>query len=156
MLVKRHNDLDDIIKGIVMKWQDRAATRNLTLEIEAAQELPPVQLCRAFFEDSLGRLIDNAIKFTREKGLPIIISSRVVDDWAEVAVQDRGVGLSEDTLANLFARFRQIDRDTMEQQGSGLGLAIAQELIALHGGEIAVDSILGEGSTFTIRLPVAR
>ena len=156
MLVKRHNDLDDIIKGIVTKWQDRAATRNVILEIETAPELPPVQLCRAFFEDSLSRLIDNAIKFTKEKGLPVTISSRVADDWVEVAVQDRGVGVSEDTIPSLFARFRQIDRESLEQQGSGLGLAIAQELIALHGGEIAVDSVLGEGSTFTIRLPVAK
>ena len=71
-------------------------------------------------------------------------------------MQDRGVGVSRDTVPSLFARFRQIDRETMEQQGTGLGLAIAQELIALHGGEIAVDSVLGEGSTFTIRLPVSK
>ena len=156
MLVKRHDDLDDIIKGIVTKWQERAATRNVSLEIETAPDLPPIQLCRPFFEDSLSRLIDNAIKFTREKGLPVTISTQAADDWVEVAVQDRGVGVSEDTIPCLFARFRQIDRGTMEQQGSGLGLAIAQELIVLHGGEITVNSILGEGSTFTIRLPVAR
>jgi signal transduction histidine kinase len=156
MLVKMHNDLDDIINGLVQKWQARAATRDVTLELTTVPELPPVQLCKAFFEDSLSRLIENAIKFTREKGLSVIISSRATDDWVEVAVQDQGVGISTDTIPNLFARFRQIDRETMEQQGSGLGLAIAQELIALHGGEITVDSILGEGSTFTIRLPVAR
>ena len=83
------------------------------------------------------------------------VSSRAADDWVEIAIQDRGVGLSADEIPRLFTRFRQLNRETMEQQGTGLGLAISQELIALHGGEIVVDSTLGEGSTFTIRLPVA-
>jgi signal transduction histidine kinase len=104
----------------------------------------------------LGRLIDNAIKFTRDKGGPVTVRTRVVDEWLEIAVQDYGVGVSADTIPGLFTRFRQINRDSMEQQGTGLGLAIAQELIALHGGEIVVDSVLGEGSTFTIRLPIAQ
>jgi signal transduction histidine kinase len=70
-------------------------------------------------------------------------------------VADQGVGIAPKELDHIFERFRQIDRDRMEQQGSGLGLALAIELIRLHKGEITVESELGEGSTFTIRLPIA-
>jgi two-component system sensor histidine kinase/response regulator len=155
MLVKKHDDLGDIVKKVVEKWNERAAAQNIALEINAAPSLPPVRLCRSFFEDTLGRLIDNAIKFTKKRGKTVTVSSRAADDWVEIAIQDRGVGLSADEIPRLFTRFRQLNRETMEQQGTGLGLAISQELIALHGGEIVVDSTLGEGSTFTIRLPVA-
>lgn len=68
---------------------------------------------------------------------------------------DRGVGIPAEHLSHVFERFRQIDREKMEQQGIGVGLSIAQELIRLRGGEITVESVLDEGSTFTIRLPVA-
>jgi signal transduction histidine kinase len=72
-----------------------------------------------------------------------------------VAVTDEGVGIAAEDFPYLFERFRQINRDEMEQQGVGLGLSIAQALVRLHGGEITVESTPGEGSTFTIRLPVA-
>jgi signal transduction histidine kinase len=73
----------------------------------------------------------------------------------EVAVTDEGVGIAADQIHHLFERFRQVGRDKMEQQGLGLGLAVARGLIDLHDGEITVESRPGEGSTFTIRLPVA-
>jgi signal transduction histidine kinase len=112
-----------------------------------------MQLCEPFFVDALGRLVDNGIKFSRGKGKRVTVNARVVGEWVEVAVSDEGVGISPDDLVYLFERFHQIGRRQMEQQGSGLGLVIAQELIRLHGGEITVESTLGEGSTFTIRLP---
>jgi signal transduction histidine kinase len=83
------------------------------------------------------------------------IDVRASDEWVETAVRDEGVGIAAEQIPYMFERFRQIDRERMEQQGAGLGLAIARDLIALHGGEISVDSQVGEGSTFTIRLPVA-
>jgi signal transduction histidine kinase len=71
-----------------------------------------------------------------------------------IAVSDKGVGIPADQMEHLFDRFRQINRDQQEQQGVGLGLAIAHELIRLHAGQITVESTPGEGSTFTILLPV--
>ena len=99
--------------------------------------------------------MDNAIRFSRDGEKQVWIAVEASDEWVEVAVRDKGVGIAADKIPHLFERFRQIDREQMEQQGAGLGLAIAQELIALHGGEITVDSQVGEGSTFTIRLPAA-
>jgi signal transduction histidine kinase len=83
------------------------------------------------------------------------VRAQTTGRWVEVSVTDHGVGIAAKELPNLFERFRQIDRDRMEQQGLGLGLAIAREYVQLHGGDISVESTPGQGSTFTIRLPVA-
>jgi two-component system sensor histidine kinase SenX3 len=115
-----------------------------------------VRICEPFFTDALGRLIDNGIKFSRGERRRVTVSTRTVDEWVEVAVADEGIGIPLGEQSHLFERFQQIGREQMEQQGAGLGLAIAQELIHMHGGEITVESAPGAGSTFTIRLPVAR
>jgi two-component system sensor histidine kinase SenX3 len=109
-----------------------------------------------FFTDALSRLIDNAIKFSRRKGDRVTVSAQVEDGWVEIAVTDEGVGISPQGVAHLFERFRQIDREKMEQQGIGLGLSIVKALITCMEGEVGVVSELGEGSTFTIRLPAAQ
>lgn len=146
-------DLNIIVEQTIQKYAERASTQGVVLKFEQAPDPPQVRLSEPFFVDALGRLIDNAIKFTRNEGKQVTVSIRASDEWGEIIVQDEGMGIAAEEIPHLFKRFRQIDREEMEQQGTGLGLAIAQELIALHGGEITVDSKLGEGSTFTIRLP---
>lgn len=154
VLAKTHSDLNEIIARTVRQHSEDAAGRGVTLEVKATSGLPPVRLCEPFFVDALNRLVENAIKFSPGTDKQVTISSQFVDGWVEIAVQDEGVGIAAEEIPHLFERFRQIGREQMEQQGSGLGLAIAQELMVLHGGEIIVDSKLGQGSTFTIRLPV--
>lgn len=156
LLAQVHNNLDAIVKRTVNRHEEQAAANGLTLEIEVAPNLPPVQLCEPLFADALDRLIDNAIKFSRGRGARVRVSAWPGDDWIEIAVQDWGVGIPSEEIPHLFERFRQINRERLEQQGVGLGLAIARELIRLHGGDIAVQSTANEGSTFTIRLPVAQ
>lgn len=148
-------DLDELVKRTILQYETQAAAQGITLKAHLAADLPPVRTCEIFFVDALGRLLDNAIRFSQGPGKQVWISVRASDEWAEVAVRDEGVGIATDQIPYLFERFRQINRQQMEQQGAGLGLAIAQELIALHEGEITVDSQPGEGSTFTIRLPAA-
>jgi two-component system sensor histidine kinase SenX3 len=100
--------------------------------------------------------MDNGIKFSLGDEKQVTVSTQVVDDWVEIAVADQGVGISPEDMPHLFERFRQFNRESMEQQGIGLGLAITRELILLHSGELTVESELGMGSTVTIRLPVAK
>lgn len=155
MLTCVHPDLGTVIKVTVQQYEQRAADQGVTLELIVEPNLPPVRLCEPFFADALDRLIDNGIKFSRNKGKRVTVSARTTDGWVEVAVADEGIGITTQELSHLFKRFQQIDRETMEQQGTGLGLAIAQELIHLHDGEITAESTPGVGSTFTIRLPLA-
>jgi len=154
-LVRLRNDLGEILERTVRQYEEQAAASGVSLDVEVEPDLPPVRLCEPLFVDALGRLVDNGIKFSRAEGKRVVVSARSVGGWVEVAVADEGVGIPPQEIRHLFQRFRQIDRDKMEQQGVGLGLAIARELIRLHGGDIGVESVLGEGSTFTIRLPVA-
>jgi len=99
-------------------------------------------------------LIGNAIKFTPEEGS---VEVRVWEKEKEVIleVRDSGVGVGEEAQARIFEAFEQesggLDRD---YQGSGLGLSIVQRLVELHGGTVDVESSKGEGSTFTVRLPL--
>jgi signal transduction histidine kinase len=176
-----HDDLEEIVLRTVWQYEESASDQGLQLDVRLAPDLPPVRLYEPFFVDALGRLVDNAIKFSRGKGEQIWVDARVSRArpgyWAEpgdelprgkgtgqselglwgveVAVTDEGVGIAPKEVPHLFERFRQIDRARMEQQGVGLGLHIARELVCLHNGDIVVDSVLGEGSTFTIQLPPA-
>jgi signal transduction histidine kinase len=156
LLAHEHSDLNEIVEREARQYENQAAACGLTLEIRVAPALRPVQLCEPLFVDALDRLLDNAIKFSRDRGQQILVSTRSADGWSEIAVQDHGMGISAEEIPHLFERFHQINRAKLEQQGVGLGLAIAKELIRLHGGEIAVESELNVGSTFTIRLPAAR
>jgi two-component system, sensor histidine kinase and response regulator len=153
-LVRR--DLNAVVARTVKSFEAQAANRGVTLEARLAPDLPPVQLCESFFVNALGRLVDNGIKFSLNGKKRVTVSARPAEGGVEVAVTDEGVGISPDDTPHLFERFRQINRQKIEQQGIGLGLAIARDLIRLHGGDIAVESTPDTGSTFTIRLPVAK
>ena len=76
--------------------------------------------------------------------------------WALVKVSDTGIGIPEDELPNIFKRFfRGLTPQQMQVPGTGLGLAIVKEIVELHGGQITVESCVGEGTTFTVWLPLA-
>jgi len=141
LLAGTRPDLDKVLEGVAQQYEERAA---------------PVQLCEPFFVDAVGRLVDNAIKFSQGEGKQVTVNAHQTNGWVEIAIADEGVGIPPEELPHLFERFQQINRELMEQQGLGVGLAIAQELIRLHHGEITVESTTGVGSTFTIRLPVVQ
>src|SRR5262249_10298818 len=95
----------------------------------------------------------NAVKFTPEGGT-ITTAARLDGAWVEVAVTDTGIGIAPEDQETVFAEFQQIDTGYgRQQQGTGLGLALVRNFVRLMGGDIALRSALGEGSTFTVRLP---
>ncbi len=149
------NDLGAIVERTVRQYESRALEQGVTLEVQVEPDLPPVLICETLFADALGRLIDNGIKFSLGDEKRVTIHARAVDGRVEVSVTDRGIGIPPEEVPHLFERFRQIGRDRTEQQGVGIGLTIARALVRLHGGDIEVESMPGEGSTFTIWLPKA-
>jgi signal transduction histidine kinase len=148
-------DLGEILRLVVCEYEVLAMDEGIALEAEIEADLPPVHLQTSLFVDAVGRLLDNAIKFSRGKEGSVSLRAQRVDDGAEIAVTDEGVGIPAEEMAHLFDRFHQIDREDLEQQGLGIGLALAQRVIEMHQGEITAESEWGEGSTFTIRLPAA-
>jgi len=109
------------------------------------------------FQNMVGQLLDNAAKFTQH-GRVELTAKRVVngdDDQLVVDVIDTGIGIAPDQITHLFEKFTVADdSSTSKYGGTGLGLALSQKLCKLMGGEVAVESELGRGSRFTVRMPL--
>jgi signal transduction histidine kinase len=100
-------------------------------------------------------LLSNAIQFNCEQGA-ITVSTQVKDGTAQLSVTDTGIGIPAEDLGHIFERFYRVDKSRSRQQGSsGLGLAICKAIVDAHGGAIGVESTVGSGSTFTVRIPLA-
>jgi signal transduction histidine kinase len=155
LLGEVEDDIDEIIERVVKIKRPDAQAKGLTLEADVDKGIPGVLIHEYFLIDAIQRLIDNAIKFTREEGKTIRVRAYTEADAVKIAVEDQGIGISEDQISLLFERFRQINREKLEQQGTGMGLVIAQSLVQCMDGTIDVESSPNEGSTFTIELPIA-
>jgi PAS domain S-box-containing protein len=97
-------------------------------------------------------LLSNAIKFSKPRGGKIEVKVAMDEESVEISVIDEGIGIAPEVIGKIFERFYQVDgSSTRSHGGTGIGLAITHELVLMHGGEIAVDSKLGEGSVFNVR-----
>jgi signal transduction histidine kinase len=137
--------------------------KNIDLETEIEPELPDMFQDQAKVQQILNNLLSNAIKFTPEGGRIVVSAAQAGANDIIIKVADTGVGIAEEDQIAIFEKFRQGksvvgggNAMTREYSGTGLGLSIVKELCKLLGGEISLDSELGKGSTFTVRLPLAR
>ncbi|MBM2614702.1 SpoIIE family protein phosphatase [Actinoplanes sp. LDG1-06] len=130
----------------------RSAIERAELSFEVdCPPLPGVYLDRGLWEKIVLNLLSNALKFTFTGG--VRVSVRPEGDDAVVTVADTGVGVPEPEMPKLFERFHRIENArSRSNEGSGIGLALVKELVELHGGTITATSVLGAGTTFTIRL----
>lgn len=106
----------------------------------------------------LFNLLSNASKFTEKGKLRLVVTRSVENgaDWLRFAVSDSGIGMTPEQMGRLFQAFSQADASTTRKfGGTGLGLAISRDFCRLLGGDITVQSVPGEGSTFTVALPAA-
>jgi two-component system sensor histidine kinase SenX3 len=130
-----------------------ADTAGVRLEMGAANGLTVVG-DRLQLVSAISNLVDNAIKYTNRGGT-VKVSVRADEGWVQIDVADDGVGIPARDLDRVFERFYRVDRArSRETGGTGLGLAIVRHVAANHGGEVVVRSREGEGSTFTLRIPV--
>ena len=149
-------DLDGVLKSIGAAFEVQAARKSLTLAIiieedaRGAYRGDPMRL-----RQILNNLVSNALKFTEVGRVEVAV--RRAGEVLEISVSDTGAGMPADRLHRLFGKFQQLDASTTRKHGgTGLGLAICRELCELMGGTIAAESVLGEGSTFTVALPLPR
>jgi PAS domain S-box-containing protein len=150
------DDPGDFIIQVVEKYRSQAQAAGLILRISLAPAgpLPAIVADPTYLSDALGRLLDNAIKFSSPRGKQVTIRIEVRDQELQVAVSDEGIGIPSDQLEQIFTPFYQVGREQREQSGIGAGLAIVRGIVDLHGGRVAVESQVDVGSTFTIYLPV--
>jgi two-component system, NarL family, sensor histidine kinase BarA len=137
-----------------------AEKKNIDLDCDAPASLPQVRQDQAKVQQVLNNLLSNAIKFTPEGGRIFVSAQRDELGDLKLKVADTGIGISPDEQQLIFEKFRQAsgalpagDAMTREHPGTGLGLSIVRELCRLLGGDVSVESELGKGSTFTVRLP---
>jgi two-component system sensor histidine kinase SenX3 len=126
--------------------------------IRVSPEPPEIEIAcdRRQMRSALMNLLDNAIKYSGPRE-PVEIGAEIVgDDRIALIVRDHGIGIPTRDLERIFERFYRVDRArSRETGGTGLGLAIVRHVAQAHGGDVTVESREGEGSTFTLQVPIA-
>lgn len=143
-------DLGSVAAEVVRTARAVAASK-LTIEYSSPAQEIIATFDRTRIRQAISILLDNAIKYTPAGG-EVKVEVRESDGWAEVAVSDTGVGISEDQLPQIFERFYRVD-EARTRGGAGLGLAIARQIIEAHGGSIDAQSEPNKGSTFILQIP---
>jgi signal transduction histidine kinase len=149
-------DVVDACEGVLTMFKGLAEKKNIDLKGVYAPGLPKLRQDMVKLQQILNNLISNAIKFTPEGGR-VVLKADVDGPHVVLTVQDTGVGIAPEEQELVFEKFRQAGTlMTREHGGTGLGLSIVRELSKLLGGEVTLQSELGRGSTFIVRLPLAR
>lgn len=148
--------LPPVVHRTLMGFASRARDGGIELEEEFASNLPEAVFDPHRITQVVGNLIDNAIKFTPQGGKVRLELAPAPEGRIQVTVTDTGKGIHEEHLEHVFERLYQV-RDGSEQSrmGLGLGLFICREIVRLHGGELAVTSRVGAGTTFRFTLPIS-
>ncbi|HVX10371.1 MAG TPA: ATP-binding protein [Pirellulales bacterium] len=152
--------IDHVIGAQCDMARPLAERKNLDLEMKIEPDLPELLQDQGKVQQILNNLLSNAIKFTPDGGRIVIGARHSPEGEMLLTVADTGVGISEGDQAHIFEKFRQGktvmpggDAMTREYEGTGLGLSIVKELCKLLGGDVSVESELGKGSVFAVRLP---
>jgi signal transduction histidine kinase len=152
-------DLGEVLDDIAMRFAERAAQQGVELDVphDPAAPVPAAAVDIELFERAVANLVDNALKFTLAGGR-VTLQAEVEGDEVCVRVRDTGAGIPPQDLEHLFDRFYQARHHAAPaggEGGKGLGLAIVKRIAELHGGRLAVDSRVGEGTQATITVPRA-
>lgn len=151
----RDDDLRQLIESVVEMMAHRAHEKGIEIASWVSADVPgllsfdPERLRQVLFN-----LVGNAVKFTSEGG--VLVSSAMVDGEMEIRVRDTGPGMSPRGQEKLFREFEQVGEEKSRIGGTGLGLAISRRIVLEAGGSIDVESRLGVGSTFILRVPVGQ
>jgi signal transduction histidine kinase len=143
--------LVSLVQEVGELYASRAEQAGLTFDLTVLETSVTVQGDEAQLRRALGNLLDNAIKFTPGGG-EVCVTLRQEGGWAELQVEDSGIGVPEDDLSHLFSRFHR-GRNAAAYPGSGLGLAIVKAIAEAHGGQVRAENV-DQGAQFTLRLPV--
>lgn len=131
------------------RFFEEASEKHLRIEVKAFADLSVVKADKRALRSILDNLLSNAIRFTPQEG-EIVLAAEETKDFVQFSVRDTGRGIEAERLGTIFDRF-----NTFSEQGTGLGLALVRRLVESLGGQVAVESRLGNGTTFRFSIPVA-
>jgi PAS domain S-box-containing protein len=151
-------DVESLLKDMAIRIAPLATEVHITIETAAAPDLPPLYVDAGFISRVLHNLLDNAIKFTPDHGR-VRLWARLDSerqDSMRIGVSDTGPGIPPEEQTRLFEKFQQAASVVGRRSGTGLGLPFCKLAVEAHGGQIWVESEVGKGSSFVMRLPIAK
>ena len=146
-------DLSELVSGLAMSQEALIESSGLSLLTDIEDDIY-IEGDRDLIHQAVVNLVSNAVRYTPEGG-GISVELRRDNGYASVSVADTGVGIAEKDLKKVFSRFWRADTARSNSGGLGIGLALVREVVDQHRGTVSVDSTLGEGSTFTLNLPLS-
>ena len=151
-VVKQELELNDIIPGVVEIFDTIAATKHIKLELKSESDSLKVEADNDMLKTVVRNFLSNAIKFSPADST-IEIAMTKENEFAKVSVRDHGVGIASDRLDSIFHK-GETTYGTGGEEGSGLGLQLCQDFARKNGGDCTVESVEGEGSTFSVLIPL--
>jgi len=148
-----NRNIVEVVEEIVMSVTDFTEIKGINIIFDTSTEEKIIACDPEKIERIVLNLISNAIKFSN-KGDEIFVAITENNEFVEISVKDKGIGIEEADLVKIFDRFKQVEKTlSRNAEGTGIGLSLVKSLVELHGGTIKVKSKLGEGSKFTVSLP---
>lgn len=150
----KQENWEDTLTQITNNLRLQTQAHGQTLDVEIEPQLPSVLVDKIGIEHVLTNLVDNAIKYSKPGG-HITISSKRSGSFIETIVADQGIGIPEALMGNLFTKFYRSHRSKQAISGTGIGLYLCKSIMNMHGGEIWIKSVEGQGTTvgFTLQIP---
>lgn len=146
--------LDTVVHDVVDEMQETAKRKRIRLVEQAQPHIPPVAADKGLIQRAVTHLIDNAIRYSPER-TSVMISTILEADFLRVEVEDRGYGVPNAEKEKIWQKFYRIARDGQdkEEESTGLGLSLVKEIVEQHGGQVRVESEMGQGSRFSFTIP---
>ena len=144
-------DVNQVLQRVIGNLSEMIDARKQSISFEGGDNLPKVVADIELLSHAFAAILRNAVRYSQESET-IGIYTEATETDVVVKFIDNGVGISEEAIPRIFERFYRVD-EAHSSAGFGIGLSIAKASVALHGGTLAVDSTVGEGTTVTITLP---
>ncbi len=148
-------NMTEILSETLAILQPQAAERRVSIALQVPETLPAIIGDPVRLKQVMVNLVSNAMKYNHEGGR-VDIEVKVGEDELNVAVKDTGRGIREEDLPHIFEKFYRVDDPEQQIKGTGLGLSITKHIVEVHGGTISVQSVKGQGSTFSFTLPLPK
>jgi two-component system phosphate regulon sensor histidine kinase PhoR len=146
-------NVKNLVENVLTIFDHRLQEKGLSLTLGIPDNIPGIKADAFKLEQMLVNLLDNAIKYTEKGEVRVTLASTAEN--AIIRIGDTGIGIPRDDLPRIFERFYVVDKSRSRKGGgTGLGLSIVKHIVLLHNGTIDVESRPGEGTTFTITIPV--
>jgi two-component system phosphate regulon sensor histidine kinase PhoR len=147
--------LSELFESVLRDWKERLAGKHLRLIVDLPPDMPPIRADETRLQEILYNLLENAVKYSREKG-EIRLQAERRGCEIVISVSDDGIGISKDDLPRIFERFYRADKARgRELGGTGLGLAIVKHIAQLHSGRVEAESEPGKGTIIRVLIPTA-